>query len=336
MKIKYNRLEFFIRGLDAGSYLETFFVSAVSSLLLVRAFLELTGFPNFGGARFHIAHMLWGGMFMMGALLVSLAFINKEAKQLASVLGGAGFGMFIDELGKFITRDNNYFYQPAVALIYVVFILLFLAIRHAEKYFPITEKVYAVNSLELAKEAIMDDLDPQEHKKLMEYIDLSGSGEPFNSDLRGIVSKLKKKRSFARGWWYNSRIWMKWIYDIMVKQKLFINSVISLAIAYFFAGVGLAVWNLGKGLSFFTIGGTLSSFLALWFALLGIKHLLEKRRLRAFEHFKKGVAVSIFLTQFFLYLNQQLWGTFILVLNLLAFMMLKYLIDQEAVNSNDI
>lgn len=324
---------FFIRGLDAGSYLETFFVAAVSSLLLTRAYLELLGYPAVGGARFHIAHMLWGGLFMMISLLLVLAFLNKEAKQVASVLGGIGFGMFIDELGKYVTRDNNYFYQPTVAIIYVVFILIFLAIRRAEKYFPVTPKVYAVNSLELAKEAVMDDLDAQEHKRLIEYVNFSDPGNPFNADLRGIVRRLRKSDDISPGWWMKIRLAMRRIYETVVKRKSFTYTVTAVAIIYFFVGMGMAVWNAGRGLSFSSGGEMLFSFIATWFCLLGIKHLLERQRLEAFEDFRRGVTVSIFLTQFFLYLSQQLWATFGLVFNLLAFMVLRYLIDQEMVNN---
>ena len=41
-------------------------------------------------------------------------------------MGGLGFGLFIDKLAKFITSDNNYFFRPAIALIYAIFVLLLL------------------------------------------------------------------------------------------------------------------------------------------------------------------------------------------------------------------
>ena len=88
---------------------------------------SLTGYPQIGGHGLHIAHMLFGGAGMLIALLASLTFLGPRTRSFAAIVGGAGFGAFIDELGKFITSDNDYFYQPAVALIYVVFVLLFIA-----------------------------------------------------------------------------------------------------------------------------------------------------------------------------------------------------------------
>ena len=111
------------RDIDGGRWLESFLVSAVVSILGIRFYLEATGYPQIGGHGLHIAHMLWGGLFMVVAIVVLLAFVGKRIQQFGAVVGGIGFGMFIDELGKFITSDNNYFYEPTFALIYVIFIV---------------------------------------------------------------------------------------------------------------------------------------------------------------------------------------------------------------------
>src|SRR5438445_9761467 len=97
--------DFFIRNLEADSYRENFLVSAVVSLFVIRIFLRFTHYPHLGGGAFHIAHMLWGGFFMLVAMIIMFSFLSKTAFNLASILGGIGFGTFIDELGKFITSD---------------------------------------------------------------------------------------------------------------------------------------------------------------------------------------------------------------------------------------
>ena len=77
--------------------------------------------------------MLWGGLLMLAALVIVLSFLGRAAERVSAIIGGIGFGMFIDEVGKFVTSDNNYFFRPAASLIYVIFILLFLVARASSR-----------------------------------------------------------------------------------------------------------------------------------------------------------------------------------------------------------
>jgi len=118
-----------MRNAEASLLLESFFIAAVVSFLAIRAFLALTGYPRLGASGIHVAHMLWGGLLMLAALLLLLAFLDRSVQHLAAIIAGLGFGTFVDELGKFLTADNNYFFRPAVAGIYVLFVGTFLVAR---------------------------------------------------------------------------------------------------------------------------------------------------------------------------------------------------------------
>ncbi len=127
---------FLRRHVDAGVYLETLFVFAVGTISITRFYLELTNYPKIGSGGLHIAHMLWGGLLLLVSVIMLLSFVNKKIFRIAAILAGIGFGLFIDELGKFITNDNNYFFEPTIALIYIIFIILFLLFRLIEKKLP--------------------------------------------------------------------------------------------------------------------------------------------------------------------------------------------------------
>lgn len=120
------------RQVDAnGSRLDridTFVIAGVLSVLAIRSFLMLTGYPQIGNESLHIAHVLYGGMILMVAFLL-LLLSDKPNKLLAALLGGIGFGFFIDEVGKFVTQDNDYFYEPAALIMYVIFLLIWFVSR---------------------------------------------------------------------------------------------------------------------------------------------------------------------------------------------------------------
>lgn len=82
-----------------------------------------------GGGGLHVAHVLYGGLLMAVAIVVLEIAPGRRAKRRAALIGGVGFGLFIDEVGKFLTKDVNYFFKPAIAIIYTIFVALFLIVR---------------------------------------------------------------------------------------------------------------------------------------------------------------------------------------------------------------
>jgi len=82
-------------------------VAFAITVIATRVYLELAGYPQLGNSVLHIAHALWGGLLLFAAVLLPLAFANRWVLQASALLGGMGIGLFIDEVGKFITKRHR-------------------------------------------------------------------------------------------------------------------------------------------------------------------------------------------------------------------------------------
>ena len=102
-----------VRREGAERYLLFTLLSFATSVALTRLFLELANYPQLGGGELHIAHVLWGGLLLFAAALLPLIFANRWVYVTGSLLAGVGVGLFIDEVGKFITQTNDYFHPAA-------------------------------------------------------------------------------------------------------------------------------------------------------------------------------------------------------------------------------
>jgi hypothetical protein len=135
------------RVVEAPAYLQAFVLSGVATVLVTRAFLQAAGYPQLGGSGLHVAHVLWGGLLMTAGLGVVLVFLGGAARTVGAILGGTGFGLFIDEVGKFVTARTDYFYRPAAGIIYGVFALLVVIMQAVRGRTRLTTAERTANAL---------------------------------------------------------------------------------------------------------------------------------------------------------------------------------------------
>jgi hypothetical protein len=331
----------FVRNIYANDLLEVFLISSVSSLLVVRFILSLTGYPQLGGGTLHIAHMLWGGLIMMVSLVFLLAFLGNRVLWASAIIGGIGFGVFLDELGKFVTRDNNYLFQPTVAILYIIFLLLFFVFRYIDDHSKMSQKEYLMNALRLLEEAVMNDMDKAEKrqfaallrradqddevtiqlKKLLENIDIIPTQPSRVRRIYRLFSKFYRRVTasplFPRGI----------IIFFMGKTLLDIISVSIFLMTYFSDPTRLFL-STPSSLAIVTWGQVISTIAATALVVMGVVTLKFSRD-RAYFFFKQSLLITIFLTQFFLFYKEQFHALTGLTFNVLLLIGLEYMMNEE-------
>jgi hypothetical protein len=331
------------RNIRVGRLLEDFIVAGVAAILVIRFFLALTGFPQLGGKGLHIAHMLWGGLLMLVSLVLLVALLGRWIQQIAAILGGIGFGTFIDELGKFITSDNNYFFQPTIALIYMIFVLLFLSAREIVARAAFSQREIVANALDQVKEVVLQNGAPSTaanaaiDAELVRQLRASGSSEPLVVALTDALQRVENapvrppsqlERLAARisaGYWR------------LIGSRQFATLVILGCVAYALITAVFLVLALRappphplavRRLTFVEVCLTLTAAVSAALILIGVL-VFPRSRLHAYRWFRRAILVAILLEQVFLFYILQLAAMVGLVVNLAVLATLNYLIHEE-------
>ncbi len=332
-----------IRDISFSENFEIFFVSAICAILGIRIYLEATHYPQIGGNGIHIAHMLWGGLFMIIAILAMLLFLNKSAKKFGAFVGGLGFGIFIDELGKFITSDNNYFFKPTFAIIYVIFVVLYLIFYELEKRQHFSQNDYLINSLELLKKAIVQKLDAQEKKQALQLLTKADKDNPITKLLAHMYEHTDTILPHKPGIFSRMRDYLRNMYIKLITKKWFIiffnaffilQFIVSLIV---FSASAYIVYDLlfqhsapireitnnipdMLNLAATTIAGI--------FIIIGVIKM-KSSRLEAYKMFKVSLLICILFIQVFSFYQEQLAAFTDLLFNILILITLNALIHQE-------
>ena len=312
-----------VRDPNNAALTEIWLVSAIVTVLLIRLYLYLTGYPQVGGDTLHIAHMLWGGLFMVVSFAMVMLFAHQVWKPIAALVGGIGFGTFIDELGKFITKDNDYFFEPTISIMYGIFIGLYLIAR----YFDRKRKPTAADHLFLAVQGVqwqaIGKLDEHRRQRALEHLEESGVQSPFADEVRrmleaaDVVERAEQSRIFA------VREKAVDLYWRIVGNAWFRRLILGFFLIRLLEIVGAGVlgwWNgtldPGDGLNWTEWVALATGFVSGLLGVYAVVQMARRKRVAALQALALSALVSLFFGQFFAFVAQQFAALTGLVLDL--------------------
>jgi hypothetical protein len=287
---------------------------------------------------------------MLVALVLLLAFVGRSMQRVAALLGGAGFGLLIDEVGKFVTSSNDYFFQPAVAIIYLVFVAIFLSFRTIERAARFTQRELLANAYDEAVEVALHPTHAASQARALRLLHESGATGPL---ARGLERALVEQRALVppshtagASRWKRARWAMTRAYERAVASRWFPRALVLLVVAYAFVflllfGLELAAATAAangpafaldlfalRGHRVVQVGLLASSLVAAALIVAGLV-ALPRDRPSAYRWFKRSILVSLLVGQVFLFYTQQFGALVELVLCLIALGGLNALLAAE-------
>src|SRR5262249_13015326 len=268
-----------------------------------------TGYPQVGNGTLHISHAIWGALMMAIAIICAISYLPPFTRAFVAFLGGAGFGWFIDELGKFITRKVDYFYQPTIALIYITFVVMYLVFRSVQVR-PYRPDEAVLNAIEALKSASLGRLDEEDRRRAIALLDSTGATEPLALDVRSLLDDIDALPTPTPGWFartgaavrvrylrFTRSRWFDWIVNALLLSYAVVKIVLALAVVYEDNRIrGFVEW------------ATVASTLAAGVLILIGAFMLPRSRLSALQWFERGLLVEILVTQVFVFQQHQLGG----------------------------
>jgi hypothetical protein len=321
------------RNVEIGGLLDTLLVSSIFTILIIRLQLWATHYPKLGGGRLHIAHLLWGGLAMLVAIVILLSFLGRRLHHVAAVIGGVGFGFFIDELGKFITAQNDYFFKPAAGIIYLVFILLFLVTRRLQDGGVLTQEECLANAAELVAEGARGALEEPQRQLAFALLDRCDADhslvEPLRTSLIKVACVPERETRWTRFVHRSEAEYFKLVAWPSFSRVL--TGVFAIVAAVSLVQSGNAVSRLAshhQQLEVISAAGTVSSVIVAALILRGM-YLLRESRLKAYVSFEHALMVQIFVGEVFAFLETQFGAAIGLVVNLGLILTIRYMIRAE-------
>ena len=321
-----------------------FVVSAVVTILILRGALAAAGYPQVGGDGLHIAHVLWGGLLLALAITLSMSFIGQVVRPYVAIIAGVGFGLFLDEVGKFVTSTDNYFFKPALAIIYLTVVIFVLLIQWLHGRKPTTPAEFLAAALAEVCAAAGGGFSDNRRERALLLVRLSGD-QPGAEQATALIQQIPKGRQLPDPL-IAIRRFVQRIGGPVVRLRALrwftVGLLVATAVVQLIVAVGIAVVDLfdsrslGKDINnVSSIGGTVSASLAAICVVLGLR-LIRRDKLAAYGWFERAVLVNLLVTQVFAVMSDQFSALPSIALDLIMLAVLGAARSQFALPSGQI
>jgi hypothetical protein len=320
------------RSYALGPQLDTFLVCAATAVILNRVVLIILGYPQIGSrdpGGIHISHSIYGGIMMLVAIMIAISFLAPAIRWWLAILGGLGFGWYVDELGKYVS-NAGYLYRGALPLIYGVFVVLFLVARTlaGRAYGPDDAVANALESLKLAAVGLLDDV---RRREALERFDAVGPTGDFAVQVHDLLGNAPASPARPPGWWRRFQVRARAWYVAWSHRRSFtiVIEVFFLLLAVSTLGGAIGVSVDGAGITkpserVATIAATVAGILV----LIGIVRL-RKSRLAALRWFDRALLIWILVVQVYMFRQEQFAAVLGLAVDLFIWAMVRSAIGIE-------
>lgn len=327
-----------IKRENASDLILILMVSALITLLGTRLFLVLAGWPTISFGVWHIAHVNWGGLLMIVGTIMILAVHGEKIRRTAAVISGAGWGLFIDEVGKYLTKNNDYWFQPAIIFIYISFIILYLVYRYFEKLQPQDPKTLLYSVINKLEDIAEGDLDVKEKKDLINKLskiiktEKDENKKHFALELKKFIEVQKAKEVDRSKWWqvflgktgyysYNKIFKTKLVkHGLIIYAAVWAINRIQETLRIVFHPEKLTIiqqfyndYNFASRSDIYMITlKIISDSMAALLFVVGIFYITTRRKFKGLKFFQLGLIVNIFLSSVFKLYFEQFSEVFVL------------------------
>jgi hypothetical protein len=249
-----------------------------------------------------------------------------------------------------VTRDSDYFYEPAVAIMYVTFVGLLLTAHLIRGRREVSELEYLLNALQQMEELARHDLDEAEAERVRSYLERSDPTHPLVAGLRStlresdfppprfsVVARTRERfralyRKTIRLPWFDQAVIL--VFAGQLALKLLVGAVFVYSLGASLDAVRdwqLVGWLVERtrDLSGLEIAQLVASGVSGVFVLLGVARVARGARLAAYQMFERAILVSILLVQVFSFYAEQFAALVELAGNLVLLLLVRSMIRLE-------